>query len=144
MKHSVQSSPTKTGRGEAAHSLLLARKHAVREKICSEKRVTAFSDLGWRLSGARNQRDAARILMDAADELFGWDACRLDLYSAAEGSMCTALYVDTIEGKRVDVSSRRNGTKPSARTLELIERGAQLILNPHGSKFGLGENPFDD
>ena len=47
----------------------------------SEKRAAAFSNLGRRLSAARTPKEAARIIVDTADELFGWDACTFDLYS---------------------------------------------------------------
>src|SRR2546427_2690898 len=144
MKYGVQRLAARTRGSRGRDRLLLEQQRGVREKISNEKRVAAFSDLGWRLSAARSPREAAQILMDTADELFGWDACTFDLYSAEAGTVSTVLYVDTIDGKREDVSRQCLGTKPSAQTLEVIERGAQLILRPRRTEFEPGVVPFGD
>jgi len=81
--------------------------------------------------------------MAAADELFGWDACTFDLYSPAERKLSTVLYMDTIKGKRVDVSPQCKGTDPSPQTRQVIERGAQLVLRP-AAEFADGSKPFGD
>ena len=87
----------------------------MKHKSSSQKNIAAaFSDLGRRLSAARTPREAASILMDTAHELFGWDACTFDLFSADQKTVNTVLYMDTIDGKRVDVSRQCVGTRPSA------------------------------
>src|SRR5689334_1364699 len=64
--------------------------------LSKEKHVAAFSNLGWRLTAALSQREAAQILVETADELFGWDACTFDLYSTEQNIVTTVLYIDTI------------------------------------------------
>src|SRR5437879_4595645 len=69
------------------------------------ERAAALSDLGRRLSAARTQAEAAQILMQTVDKLFGWDACTFNIYSPEQESVSTVLYMDTINGERVDVSA---------------------------------------
>src|SRR2546426_11294389 len=116
MKYGVQRLATRTRGSRGPDRLLLEQQRGVREKISNEKRVAAFSDLGWRLSAARSPREAAQILMDTADELFGWDACTFDLYSAEAGTGRTVVFVDTVDGKRGGVSRQSPGTNTRAPT----------------------------
>src|SRR5213082_1601689 len=118
MSCSIESLVTTRRRGRSAPALQLPKRRAVRQSISSEKRAEAFSELGWRLTAALSHGEAAQILMDTADELFGWDACTFDLYSAENSSLTTVLYIDTIEGRRRDVSAQCQGTRPSANTLK--------------------------
>src|SRR5258706_28912 len=48
----------------------------------ADRRAAAFSNLGRQLSAARAHSEMARIVMETANELTGWDACMFDLYSA--------------------------------------------------------------
>src|SRR5947208_13136390 len=120
MKYSVQSLAREDRSNRTRKKLRLAQQQRVRPNFSKETRTEAFSDLGWRLSAARTQREAAQILMETAAEVFGWDACTFDLYSSENGTVSTVLYMDTIEGKRVDVSRKCAGTQPSAHTLHAI------------------------
>jgi len=47
----------------------------------AEQRAAVFSNLGRRLSAARAPKEAAQIILDAADALWQWDASVLDLCS---------------------------------------------------------------
>src|SRR5262245_14076901 len=67
----------------------VSRSPTEKHHITPEKRIAAFSELGWRLTAALSQREAAQILMETADELFGWDACTFDLYSPEQDSLST-------------------------------------------------------
>src|SRR2546423_3813915 len=137
MKYGAQSLVRKKERGRSASQPRAAPKRAMTQNSFNEKRVSIFSELGWKLSAARTQRDAAAIIMDAADELFGWDACTFDVYSPEQRTVSTVLYMDTIDGKRVDVSPECVGTKPTPQMIEVIESGAKVILRPT-AKFDAG------
>ncbi|HEY5837986.1 MAG TPA: PAS domain-containing protein, partial [Pyrinomonadaceae bacterium] len=48
----------------------------------AQEKSAAFATLARKLSGASTQLTAARIIAQTARDLFGWDACNLDLYDA--------------------------------------------------------------
>lgn len=105
----------------------------------AEQRLRAFSNLGRRLSAARTPQEAARILIDTSDELFGWDACTFDLLSP-DRTFSTILCIDTIGRRRVDISKQCAGMAPSHYARQAIESGAQLVLRPQLA----GSNPADN
>src|SRR5205085_8726823 len=53
----------------------------VTERKRAEQRQAAFARLGRSLSAAASANAAARVIADIAEELLGWDAYSLDLYS---------------------------------------------------------------
>ena len=57
----------------------------IEERRRAELRIRAFSDLGNRLNSAATAKEAAQIIVDVADQLIGWDACFLDMYSGRGG-----------------------------------------------------------
>lgn len=116
--------------------------------ISEQKRVeacnAAFSVLGQRLSAATDARAAARIIVEVADPLFGWDACSIDLYSLQDDTIQALLVLDTIEGKRTEVPPAYSGTQPTELTRSIIEHGAQLILRKSPLTFSKGLAAFGD
>jgi diguanylate cyclase (GGDEF)-like protein len=69
----------------------------------------AFARLGRDLSATASAVEAARQIVDIADELIGWDACYLILYDPALGGKPRPLLtMDTINGKK----STLNPTAP--------------------------------
>lgn len=109
-----------------------------------ELRVEAFSNLGHRLNAVTNQKDAAQVIMEVADKLFGWDACSLDLFSSQTGTLQPVLYMDLIEGQRQEVSAAQSAvTTPTHRARLTIEKGAQLILRDD-SRMPPDAKPFGD
>jgi signal transduction histidine kinase len=130
--------------GKKSPSVPALKRTPAKPDIPVEKRVAAFSNLGWRLTAAISQREAAQILMNTADELFGWDACTFDLYSPAQDSTTTVLYIDTIDGMRRDVSAQCLDTTPGANMRKALEHGAQLILRDPQVDFPPGVIPFGD
>lgn len=97
------------------------------EKRLAESRTQAFLGLGQQLSTAVTAEEAARVIMDVADQLLGWDACTLDLYVPEQDVLEPVLTVDTIEGQRVNVPPAYRG-KPSQIARRVLNEGAQLIL----------------
>ena len=64
----------------------------------AQQRAAAFVNLGRRLSAVRTAREAAQIIVDAADALCGWDACRVELCSPTSGPAEILLRIDTKAG----------------------------------------------
>lgn len=109
-----------------------------------EQRAAVFSNLGQRLSAVRTPREAARIILEAADALWQWDACVLDLCSAGSACVTPVVCIDTIDGQRTDfpleASPRQLG--PIAR--KALEQGPQLALRPATAGFPPEVIPFGD
>lgn len=82
-----------------------------------------FASLGRDLASTSDAETAARIILDAADALIGWDACYLILYDPAQGGSPRPLYtVDTINGERV-VQRGAAPPKPSENMLKALRQG---------------------
>lgn len=94
----------------------------------AEVRVSAFSALGHRLCSARTQREAIQIILDTADQFFGWDACTFDNYSAEKDLIEPVIVIDRVDGVRRDVEPAVKNTKPTARMRKVLEEGPQLTL----------------
>jgi len=94
----------------------------------AENRSAAFSKLGQRLSSATTAVEAARVIVELADEMLGWDSCSLDLCSPEPGMVNSVLTVDIIAGRRQDVPHTYLHAPPSPRLRRVMENGADLIL----------------
>ncbi len=93
-----------------------------------ERRDAVFSKMGQALSSATTPCEAAHTIKTAAEELFGWDAFTLDLYSAEEDLVHPVLNVDTINGQRVAENVSNAARQPSQRARRIMENGAELVL----------------
>ncbi len=100
----------------------------ITERKRAENLSTAFAKLGLRLSSATTAAEAAAIIADEADKLFGWDACNLLLCSNDLQSFKTIFSMDLVEGERRCVPPSNRSMAPSARMQQVLEHGAQLIL----------------
>jgi PAS domain S-box-containing protein len=115
----------------------------ITERKRAENFSAAFSKLGQRLSSATNAVEAARIIADEADKLFGWDACDLQLCSLDLQTWQTVYCMDLIDGVRRSVVSDRPTRKPTARMRLVLEQGAQLF-SEEGIAAGVEARPFGD
>lgn len=89
----------------------------------SKFEVDVFASLGRELGSTTNAETAARIILDAADELIGWDASYLILYDPAQGGNPRPLLtIDTIQGERV-VQHGAVPDKPTKNMLRAIQTG---------------------
>ncbi|MGI8906432.1 MAG: GAF domain-containing protein [Candidatus Sumerlaeaceae bacterium] len=142
---SVQS--YKPGRFQAGDRKLLQRlAEAVGPALgrCqAELRSAAFSSLGYRLSMATTPEEAARIIVDIADDLIGWDACSVYLYDAGDNICTNVLHMDLVDGERVSVLPAMISSPPGALPRRTIEEGPQLILRQE-AKFENDTDPFGD
>ena len=110
----------------------------------TEARIAAFSDLGRKLSAAHTAAEAGEIIVELADRLIGWDACLLDLYSAADDRVLNVLRKDLIDGQRRDIPSATADRIPSPRLRRILERGGELILRDPAAIMPGDAIPFGD
>ena len=114
----------------------------ITEQKAAKRQQYLFATLGYRLSCARTAKEAATIIVDVADHLFGWDACKLTLYSAAEHKVDQLLTMDTVNGRRQEFPPHDLHHHVTPLTQEIIDHGAKLILKqtseptPKASPFG--------
>jgi PAS domain S-box-containing protein len=97
-----------------------------------EESHAALSKLGQSLSCSTTAQEAAQIIGDIADDLFGWDACSINMYF--DGIAYPILNMDIIDGRRSHVEEHEIPPAPSARAKRVMQHGAELFLvdNPVG------------
>lgn len=87
-----------------------------------------LSELGKNIAAATTPKEAATMILDTADKLFGWDACYINFYSQEDDTVYDVLSMDTINGKRVHVSPVYENDRTVGISKRTIEEGAQLVL----------------
>jgi PAS domain S-box-containing protein len=116
----------------------------ITERKQAELSALALSKLGQSLISATTINEAARLLLHAADGLFGWDACAFYMYSPETDLVHPVIYMDAIDGRRVEVPPPARDGTPSPVNRRVIEQGAELTLKegaapamePTGTPFG--------
>ncbi len=93
-----------------------------------EKLFRALSTLGLKLSSVISPEEAAKVIVETADDLFGWDACTLNLYSPDEDKIFPVLSIDTIRGQKLEIPKIDIDQTPTTRTRRILKQGAELIL----------------
>ncbi len=133
---------------EGRPALLVTTLRDISRRKQSEKREAAFGRLGRSLSVAGSAGAAARVIVDTANELFGWDSCSLDLYSPQDDAIYPIITLDTVEGRQVDVAPAWLGQAPSPIMRKTLSQGAQLVQreppfksSPDTIPFGTGSRP---
>lgn len=116
----------------------------ITERKRAEQRLAAFAALGRRLNTAPDDTAAARIIADTADELFGWDSCKVDFYDAQTDRSRSILTVDVVNGRRQEFSPALSDTEPSPRLRQVVTTGALLILRPEPVTLSPDSTPFGD
>src|SRR4029079_7739608 len=74
------------------------------------------------------------IILELADQLMGWEAGYLDLYSEERDELLSVLNFDLVDGQRVGVSHVDTEMKPTRVTRRVIVEGGQLILRSGASQ----------
>jgi two-component system cell cycle sensor histidine kinase/response regulator CckA len=100
----------------------------VTERKEAECRTAAFASLALQLSGADDVVDAARIIVDVAQDLCGWESCSVDLYFADLDRIDAVLTVDLVNGQATELPPAYTGRAPSAMARRVVTEGPQLIL----------------
>ncbi|MBI5961859.1 MAG: diguanylate cyclase [Chloroflexi bacterium] len=94
----------------------------------SKKSEQVYARLGKELSATTNAETAAEIILNAAHELIGWEACYLILYDPEQGGKPRPLLaIDTIDNKQV-VEHNVAPEKPSDNMLKAIRENGYLSL----------------
>jgi len=114
----------------------------------AEIRIEAFANLGKLLSVASSSSEAARIIVQAADLLLGWDACFFQLYSESDRMVSDILMMDQIDGRRAECRCDPNYHPPTELSLRALSHGGVLLLlgtptkmRPNGAPFGDTSRP---
>lgn len=110
----------------------------------AQEKSGAFATLARKLSGASTQLSAARIIAQMARDLFGWDACNLDLYDAERDWVFPLLNIDTIDGMEQDVTPLIKAGPPTVRGRRVINGHPELLLRKEPIEFDLDSIPFGD
>ncbi len=134
--YTVQFTPVRDEHGTIVGGMVVAQDITPQKR--AERTRVAFSELGRRLSAARTPEEAARIIVQAAQDLIGWECCSLDLYLPDRDVIQAVLTIDTLGGPPVDVPPAYVEGPPHGMTLKVLREGAQLILR-EGEQSG----PYD-
>jgi PAS domain S-box-containing protein len=132
--------PLRGADGSVAGILIAARDLTGELRV--RQREAALAGLGHRLSAASSPLEAARIIVGVAEELLGWDACSLDLYSPETDTIHAVLTMDTMNGRRVDVPHAYPSGPPGPMTRRMLSDGSQLILREASEVPDAGLMPF--
>ena len=132
--------PLRGADGSVAGILIAARDLTGELRV--RQREAALAGLGHRLSAASSPLEAARIIVGVAEELLGWDACSLDLYSPETDAIHAVLTMDTMNGRRVDVPHAYPSGPPGPMTRRMLSDGSQLILREVSEVPDVGLMPF--
>jgi PAS domain S-box-containing protein len=114
------------------------------EPVSAERRRAAYFEVSRRLGASRTPGEAARIIVEVAQELLGWDACSLDLYSPETNQVQAVLTMDSFDGGPVDVPPAFTACPPSPVFARAIREGALLVLRPSMPIVTEGWVPFGD
>ena len=116
----------------------------ITERKRAENLSSAFSKLGLRLSSATTSAEAARIIADEADKLFGWDASSLVLCSKDLQTFTSVYSVDLIAGERREIPPTFRTMTPSHKMRQVLEQGALLVLRDSPPPSMPDTHPFGD
>lgn len=104
--------------------------HATGSRLPAEQVSTVLADMGRRLSEVSTTRDAAAVVLDTADTLFGWDCAFFSLVSEDDGRLRPVLAVDRLNGARQGFISGSQGIVPGSHMEKTLQQGAHLVLRP--------------
>ncbi len=111
----------------------------------SARRNAAFLHLGQQLGAATTAEAAARIIAQVSDDLLGWDAYHLSLYSTEGDLLTSVLSVDVIEGRRTEITEPDTiDERPGELSRRVITVGGQLILRRGSPEDMAPLDPFGD
>lgn len=125
-------------------TLLLTVIRDVTERTRAERRSRVFAELARQLSAVTTAEAAAQVIVDAADELLGWDACYLHLYDVTRDTLRHVLRMDTVDGKKCHTERLPNDTKPGGMLRRALQEGKLLVLRRPGDPESQDTTRFGD
>jgi len=108
--------------------LLLSEIYDASARVQAERNAALYAQTARELAGAATRREAAEIIVAAAKELLGWDACFLHLYDKRRTFVERTLSRDTINGQEIEAEFGPADLLPSPTFLEVMRDGGKLIL----------------
>lgn len=121
--------------------VLISRDISARKE--AEIKFDVLASLGSRLSGAKTQVEAARIISEAAQVLCPWDSFSLDLYDPKNDLIRPVLMIDEVDGKKTEIFPEYRSRAPSPFVRTVLKEGPQRILRK-GNDFDPSLRPFGD
>ncbi len=88
-----------------------------------------FASLGRQLFAAAAPREVALAAMTAADELFGWDACYLQILKGSQAQIESVTVMDVRGGRSVEVPGWSEDAESVSAAAAEFERGPQLLTS---------------
>ncbi|MDB6068571.1 MAG: multi-sensor signal transduction histidine kinase [Pedosphaera sp.] len=113
-------------RGETVGVFAIAKD--ITEQKRAEIRLAAFSKLGQSLNSVTTPLAAGRTIGDVAEELLGWDAFSLNLYSLENNRADYILNVDTFNGQKTEILPFELGPDIPPLVHRIMKTGAELIF----------------
>jgi len=98
------------------------------ESARASRRGSIFAELGRQLGAARTAEDVTEVIGNMADELVGWEACAIALYSPADDNITYIYLADEENGERRRFSDPGAFTRPRYHTERVLKEGAFLVL----------------
>ena len=121
---------------------LITDEEKVGEREDVRCQLMVFAWLAEHLGATATLEEAARVTVDVADELLGWDRCSLDLYEAAHDQVQPILRLETIEGRKVALLPQ-GAQWPAPPLRSVLEQGQQLIRRRSDESPEAGTIPFE-
>jgi len=110
----------------------------------AEERNAAFGTLAKQLGAAETKQDAAQMVAQVADEVIGWDAFLLVLYSHAEERITeVVLAMDLIGGTRTRTEMLTEGV-PTPFIRRALDENGVLLLRQDPERESSPANRFGD
>ena len=100
----------------------------ITERKKFEKRIQTQALLAHELNKAESVQIASQMIVDAAEELIGWDAAVLIMFDEDTGLCRSVLNIDLVEGVKRNMLSAFHEKQPTIRMRKTMEQGSELIL----------------
>lgn len=118
--------PILNAEGKTERVAIFARDITVQKR--AQKVQQCLMELGEKLGAALAPKEAAMATLNAADELFGWDAAAIVIHSEKEGEEFTITAFDLVDGKRIEFPHGIGKSMITPIFKKTIQEGSQLIL----------------
>ena len=103
------------------------------EKLRQKEFITGkLSELGKNIAASNSPREAAGMILDTADQLFGWDAAYVNFYDRDKDEVFDVVSFDIVDGARKEVAPAFTGGNVHHHARYIIDNGAHLILRDEG------------
>lgn len=112
---------------------VLACARDITERKRTEKINRTFSALGYKLNVVTSPKEAAKVILSASQELFGWDAGFISYYSHEDDKVYDLVIIDMIDGQKREIPAVSGGKGVKNRADRAMRLGSRLILRESGS-----------